>query len=169
MAELQRGVIWSSFLYLKSNEMRLLIAFAIYKHVRVHSIDLITLLHCIIYVKYHFIRRWNGSILNVIVVCCGDFSQIIYVLNRTNWSESYAYFQYNISYLDFNIWNINRAGNSIHFRHRCSRESVKIFETEIISTWVGLELPTFGFMSNALTIWAIRARHLLFVNIHASF
>ena len=43
----------------------------------------------------------------------------------------------------------------------CSRESVKVFETENVSTWGGLEPPTSGFMPNALTIWAIRARHLL--------
>ena len=54
-------------------------------------------------------------------------------------------------------------GNSIHFWHTngCSCESVKFFETENVSTWEGLEPPTFGFMLNALTIWAIRARHLL--------
>ena len=49
-------------------------------------------------------------------------------------------------------------GNSIHFRHTnvCSWESVKVFETENVST------ATFGFMPNALIYWAIRARHLLF-------
>ena len=53
--------------------------------------------------------------------------------------------------------------NSIHFRHTngCSCESVKDFETENISTSGGLEPPTFGFMPNALTYWAIRAKHLL--------
>ena len=55
------------------------------------------------------------------------------------------------------------AGNSIHFRHTngCPCESVKVFETENISTWRGLEPSTFEFMPNALTYWAIRARHLL--------
>ena len=43
----------------------------------------------------------------------------------------------------------------------CSCESVKVFETENVSTWGALEPPTFGFMPNALTYWAIRARHLL--------
>ena len=49
-------------------------------------------------------------------------------------------------------------GNSIHFRHTkgCSCESVKVFETENVLTWGGLEPPTFRFMPNALTIWAIR-------------
>ena len=37
----------------------------------------------------------------------------------------------------------------------------RFFETENVSTWGGLEHPTFGFMPNALTYWAIRARHLL--------
>ena len=32
----------------------------------------------------------------------------------------------------------------------CFCESVKVFETENVSTWVGLEPPTFGFMPNAL-------------------
>ena len=52
---------------------------------------------------------------------------------------------------------------SIHFQHTngCSCESVKVFETENVSTWGGLEPPTFGFMPNALTYWVIRARHLL--------
>ena len=55
------------------------------------------------------------------------------------------------------------ADNSIHFRHtnRCSCETVKVFETKNVSTWGGLEPPTFGFMPNAVTYWAIRARHLL--------
>ena len=37
----------------------------------------------------------------------------------------------------------------------------QIFETDNISTWGGLEPPTFGFMLTDLTIRAIRARHLL--------
>ena len=44
----------------------------------------------------------------------------------------------------------------------CSCESVKVFETENVSTWGGLGPPTFGFMPNALSYWAIRARHWLF-------
>ena len=35
------------------------------------------------------------------------------------------------------------------------------FEAENVSTWGGLEPPTFEFMPNVLTIWASRARHLL--------
>ena len=55
-------------------------------------------------------------------------------------------------------------GNSIYFWHMngCSCESVKVFETENVSSWGGVKPLTFGFMPNALTIWAIRARHLLF-------
>ena len=37
----------------------------------------------------------------------------------------------------------------------------KTFKTENVSTWGGLEPPTFRFMTNALTISVIRARHLL--------
>ena len=33
-----------------------------------------------------------------------------------------------------------------------TQESVKVFETENVSTWGELEPPTFGFMRNALTI-----------------
>ena len=36
-----------------------------------------------------------------------------------------------------------------------------IFETENISTWGGLEPPTFAFMPYALNYWAIRARYWL--------
>ena len=55
------------------------------------------------------------------------------------------------------------CGNSIHFWHAngFSCESVKVFETENISTWGGLEPPIFGFMANALAYWTIRTRHLL--------
>ena len=55
------------------------------------------------------------------------------------------------------------AGNRTRFRHTsgCFCEGVNIFETKNVSTWGGLEPPTFGFMPNALTYWAIRARHLL--------
>ena len=38
---------------------------------------------------------------------------------------------------------------------------VNVIETENVSTSGGLEPPTFGFMPNALTIGAIRARHLV--------
>ena len=40
----------------------------------------------------------------------------------------------------------------------------KVFETENVSTWGWLQPPTFGFMPNALTVWAIRARHLLLLS-----
>ena len=44
----------------------------------------------------------------------------------------------------------------------CSCESVEVSETtENVSTWGKLEPPTFGFAPNALTIWVIRAKHLL--------
>ena len=55
------------------------------------------------------------------------------------------------------------AGNNINFRltNGCSYESVEVCETEYISTWGRLETPTFGFIPNALTIRAMRARYLL--------
>ena len=51
-------------------------------------------------------------------------------------------------------------------RHFSTHERVFLwkcqsFETENVSTWGGLEPPTIGFIPNALTYWAIRARHLL--------
>ena len=54
-------------------------------------------------------------------------------------------------------------GNIMHFglTNGYCCESVKDLETENVSTWGGLEPPTFGFMLNAATTWAIRARHLL--------
>ena len=75
-----------------------------------------------------------------------------------HWLWGYRYFLSKV-----NIWSVNcvRAKHSFSPRERCSCESVKVFETENVSTWRGLELPTFRFMPNALTIWAIRARHLL--------
>ena len=66
------------------------------------------------------------------------------------WLWRYRYFVSKV-----NIWNVF-----------CARATAFIFDTttdvtENISTWGGLEPQTFGFMPNALTIWAIRARHLL--------
>ena len=62
-----------------------------------------------------------------------------------------------------NIWNVN-----------CARATAFIFDTrtdvlgkvskflrETVSTLEGLVPPTFRFVPNALTYWAIRARHLL--------
>ena len=58
---------------------------------------------------------------------------------------------------------LNVRGKHHYFRHKngCSCQSVKVLETENVSTSGMLEHPTSGFMPNALTIWAIRARHLL--------
>ena len=63
-----------------------------------------------------------------------------------------------------NILNINCAQATAFISwhtNGCSCESVKVFETESVSAWGRLEPPIFGFMLNALAIWAIRARHLL--------
>ena len=74
------------------------------------------------------------------------------------WLWRYRYFLSKV-----NIWYVNcaRATAFIFDTQTDVSESVKVFETENVSTWGGLEPPTFGFMPNALTIWAIRARHLL--------
>ena len=65
-----------------------------------------------------------------------------------------------------NIWIVNCAwATAFIFDTRTGVRQVgkvsRFFETENISTRGGLEHPTFGFMPNALTYWAIRARHLL--------
>ena len=46
-------------------------------------------------------------------------------------------------------------------QHSFGLTCVNVIETENVSTWGGLEPPTFVFMPNALTIGAIRARHLV--------
>ena len=58
---------------------------------------------------------------------------------------------------------LNVRGNSVHFRltNEFSYESVEVYETENVSTRRGLENLTFGFLPNALTIWAIGVRYLL--------
>ena len=60
-----------------------------------------------------------------------------------------------------NIWNVNCARATAFIFDTRIYFLVKVFETENVSTWEGLETPTFGFMPNDLTIWAIGARHLL--------
>ena len=59
-----------------------------------------------------------------------------------------------------NIWNVNCARATAFIFDTRTGVLVKVsklFETENVSTWSGLEPPIFGFMPNALTIWAIRA------------
>ena len=60
----------------------------------------------------------------------------------------------------FEMLTVRGQQHSFSTHGRCSCECVKAVETENVSSWVGLEPPTFGFMPNALTIWAIRARYL---------
>ena len=74
------------------------------------------------------------------------------------------FFRGNVNtYLRFlSFYNTEMPQGIVHiYTNGCSCESVKVFETENVSTWGGLEPPTFGFMPNALTYWVIRARHLL--------
>ena len=75
---------------------------------------------------------------------------------------------YNIIYYIFerkvNIWNFNSAwATALIFDTETGVlvKVSKVFETKNVSTWEGLEPPTSGFMPNALTYWAIRARHVL--------
>ena len=65
-----------------------------------------------------------------------------------------------------NIWTVNCARKTAFIFDTRTDVLVKVskfwdIETENVSTWEGLEPPIFGFMPNALTIWTIRARHLL--------
>ena len=76
-----------------------------------------------------------------------------------HWLWWYRYFWSKV-----NIWNVNcvRATAFIFdTRMDVLVKMSKFFETENVSTWEGLEPSIFGFMPNALTIWAIWARHLL--------
>ena len=72
------------------------------------------------------------------------------------WLWRYRYFQSKV-----NMWNVNCSRATAFIFDTRSCESANFFETGNISIWGGLEPPTFRFMPNALTIWAIRARHLL--------
>ena len=74
--------------------------------------------------------------------------------------QSYLYVIRNWDMHPYNNSTLHKATAFI-FDTTLSCDSVKVFETENVSTWEGLEPPTFGFMPNALTIWALRARHLL--------
>ena len=69
---------------------------------------------------------------------------------------------------EVNIWNVNCARATAFIFDTRTGVLVKVsklFETENVSTWSGLEPPIFGFMPNALTIWAIRASmHILRVS-----
>ena len=60
-----------------------------------------------------------------------------------------------------NIWNVNCARAAAFIFDTRTSVLVKVSETENVSTWGGLGPPTYGFMPNALTYCAIRARHLL--------
>ena len=59
-----------------------------------------------------------------------------------------------------NIWNLNCA-RATAFIFDTRADVLEVFQTENVSTWGWLEPPIFGFVPNALTYWAIRARHLL--------
>ena len=74
-----------------------------------------------------------------------------------HWLWWYRYFLSRV-----NIWNVNCAlTNSIHFRHTNGYSSESVFWDRKGLDLRGTRSPTFVFMPNALTYWAIRARHLL--------
>ena len=61
-----------------------------------------------------------------------------------------------------NIWNFSCARSTAFIFDSRRDVLVKVLVAKNVSAWGGLEPPIFGFMPNALTTWAIRARHLLF-------
>ena len=74
------------------------------------------------------------------------------------WSDRTYFF---LIKLTFDMLTVRGQQHSFSTHERMFLWKCQDFETENVSTWGGLEPPTFGFMPNALTIWAIRARHLL--------
>ena len=81
------------------------------------------------------------------------------------WIWPYRYFWSKITICNVNCCNVNCAWAAAFMldtrTSEYSFERVKVFETENVSTWGGLESPNFELMPNALTYWAKRARHLL--------
>ena len=63
--------------------------------------------------------------------------------------------------LTFEMLTVHGQQHSFFTREQMFFRRCQSFETENVSTLGGLEPPTFGFMPNALTIRAVRARHLL--------
>ena len=77
-------------------------------------------------------------------------------------AQTVSFLWYQIFWSKVKIWKVNCAwATSFIFDKRVFLWKCQSFETENVSTWGGLEPPTFGFMPNALTYWVIRARHLL--------
>ena len=83
------------------------------------------------------------------------------MINARNASASVHILFVYLFWSKVNIWNVNCARTTAFIFDTRTGESVKVFETENVSTWGGLEPSTFGFMPNALAYWAIRARHFL--------
>ena len=98
--------------------------------------------------------------------CCWHMSRSIKYIHARDWIWVVCHPMlphYHSMYVKLTFEMLIVRGNSIHFWHTngCPCESVKVFEKENVSAWEELEPPTFGFMRNALTIRAIRVRHLL--------
>ena len=59
--------------------------------------------------------------------------------------------------LTFEMFTVRGQQHSFSTHERVLFWKCQSFETENVSTWEGLGSPTFGFMPNALTYWAIWA------------
>ena len=67
-----------------------------------------------------------------------------------------------------NIGNVNcaRQQHSFSTHERMFLWKCQVFETENVSTWEGLEPSTFGFMPNALNIWALSSNIYIYMYIY---
>ena len=91
----------------------------------------------------------------------GHQDQTFAALCFEHWLWRYRYFWSKV-----NIWNVDCGRTTAFIFDTWTGILVKVskFLRQKISwpeTWGGLEPSTYGFMPNALTYWAIRARHLL--------
>ena len=75
--------------------------------------------------------------------------------------ENTQIYRYSYVKLTFEMLTVHGQQHSFSTRKQMFFRKCQSFETENVSTLEGLEPPTFGSMPNALTIWAVRARHLL--------
>ena len=97
--------------------------------------------------KYLDLRGTRTPNLRIHAEC---FNLLTYQGQTFDWLWRYRYFWIKLTFEMLKLC----AGNSIYFstHERCSWQSAKVFETEHIWTWGGLEPPTFGFMPNALAL-----------------
>ena len=82
----------------------------------------------------------------------------IQLKHRESYTGIYVIFEVKLT---FEILTVRGQQNLFLTHERKFFWKCQVFETENVSTWVGLIPPIFRFMPNALTVWAVRARHLL--------